>query len=259
MNLAQMLQWDISLFLLIFSRWAGMIMLAPVFTARGVPTMIRLGLTGSITLIMYPLIAAGRPVVPLELLPFAGLLIKEGLVGLVIGFVIYAITAILQGAGQLIDFQMGFTMGNMIDPVYGMQSPLMGNFQLILATMLLLATNAHHVMIAAMVRSYAFVPINVQSLPAQIGFYMDLLTGIFSLSLQIALPVFGALVLGDIGVGLLSKTVPQLNIFSVMFSVKVIFGFVLLYLAMFFFSESVTFLFNKSLFWLNELLRGWSP
>lgn len=105
MSLAQLLQWNLSLFILILSRWAGMIMLAPVFGARGVPGMVRVGLAASITVIMYPLIQATNPEIPFELLPYVALVIKEILVGLVIGFLIYLLTAILQGAGQLIDFK----------------------------------------------------------------------------------------------------------------------------------------------------------
>lgn len=232
-------------------------MLAPVFGARGVPGLVKLGLAVSISLVLYPLILASQPQIPLELLTYIVLVIKEVLVGLVIGFVIYALTAVLEGAGQLIDFQMGFTMGNTLDPVYGMQSPMMGNFQLVLATMLLLATNAHHFLIAAMVKSYAYIPVSPQSLPMGVAFYVKLVGDVFALSVQLALPVFGAMLLADLGVGLLSRTVPQLNIFSIVFGVKVIFGFVLLFLATPLFGESVSHLFNVSMNWVLQLYQGW--
>lgn len=259
MGLAQFLQWNVSLFLLILSRWAGMVMLAPVFGARGVPAMVKLGLAASLSVILYPLIQASGPQIPETLLLYAALVLKEVLVGLVIGFVIYALTAVIEGAGQLIDLQMGFSMGSMIDPVYGVQSPMMGNFQLILATLLLLATNAHHYLIAAMVKSYAYIPINPSALPQGIEFYVHLVTAVFSLSVQLALPVFGALVLTDIGVGLLSRAVPQLNIFTVVFPVKIIFGFVLLFLSVPFFGQSVSHLFNTSMTWVLQLYKGWQP
>ena len=257
LGLADLLQWNLSLFLLILSRWAGMIMLAPVFGARGVPGLVRLGLAASITVLVYPLISAAKPVIPIELLPYVAVVIKEVFVGLVIGFVIYAMTAILQGAGQLIDFQMGFTMGAAIDPVYGVQSPMMGNFQVILATMLLLSTNSHHYLIAAMLKSYAYIPINPSNLPNHFSFYAQLVAHVFSLAIQLAMPVFGALLVSDLGVGLLSRTVPQLNIFSIVFPVKIIFGFIILFLAIPFFGESVTHLFNVNMSWVLELYQGW--
>lgn len=257
MGLAQFLQWNVSLFLLILSRLAGMIMLAPVFGARGVPGMVKLGLAFGLSVILYPLIKASNPAIPETLLLYSALVAKETFIGLVIGFVIYSLTAILQGAGQLIDLQMGFTMGNLIDPVYGMQSPMMGNFQLILATMLLLAANAHHYLIAAMVKSYAYIPVSPTALPQGIDFYVTLVSAVFSLSAQLALPVIGALFIADLGVGLLSRAVPQLNIFTVVFPVKIIFGFVVLFLAMAFFGEAVNHLFNSSMEWVLQLYKGW--
>ena len=257
MGLPELLQWNLSLFLLILCRWTGMIMLAPVFGARGVPGMVKLGFAVSLTVIVYPLISAGKPPIPIELLPYVAVVIKEVLVGLVIGFMVYTLTAVIQGAGQLIDFQMGFTMGAAVDPVYGVQSPMMGNFQMILATMLLLATNSHHYLIAAMVKSYAYIPINPSAMPSNVSFYVQLVTNIFALSIQLALPVFGAIFVSDVGVGLLSRTVPQLNIFSIVFPVKIIFGFVILFLAIPFFGESVTQLFNTNMAWVLELYQGW--
>ncbi len=257
MSLTDLLQWNLSLFLLILSRWTGMIMLAPVFGARGVPGVVKLGLAASLSVIVYPLIFAVKPSIPIELLPYVAVVIKEVLVGLVIGFVIYTMTAVLTGAGQLIDFQMGFTMGAAIDPVYGVQTPMMGNFQMVLATMLLLATNSHHYLIAAMVKSYAYIPINPSTLPSHFTFYAQLLSHVFALAIQIALPVFGALLVSDVGVGLLSRTVPQLNIFSIVFPVKIIFGFIILFLSIPFFGEAVSHLFNVNMSWILELYQGW--
>jgi len=257
LSLSQLLAWNLSLFLLILSRWTGMIMLAPVFGARGVPGVVKLGLAASLSVIVYPLILAAKPSIPVELLPYIALVIKEVLVGLVIGFVIYTMTAVLTGAGQLIDFQMGFTMGAAIDPVYGVQTPMMGNFQMVLATMILLATNSHHYLIVAMVKSYVYIPIIPSSLSSNYLFYVQLVSHVFALAIQLAMPVFGALLVSDIGVGLLSRTVPQLNIFSIVFPVKVIFGFIILYLAISFFGESITHLFNLNMSWVLELYQGW--
>jgi flagellar biosynthetic protein FliR len=255
--LAQLLQWNLSLFILIFARWAGMIILAPVFGARGVPALIKIGIAGSLSIILYPLVSSWQPEIPGEVLLLIALVIKESIIGLVIGFIIYALTAVLQGAGQLIDLQMGFTMGNIIDPVYGMQSPLMGNFQLVVATMLLLATNSHHYLIAAMVKSYTFIPINITTSPEGFVFYVNLAANIFVLSVQIAAPVIGAILLADLGVGLLIRIVPQLNIFSVVFPLKILFGFIVLVLMIPLFGGTISHLFNSSLSWLTQFYQGW--
>ena len=258
MGLDELLQWNISLFVLILARVAGIVMLSPVFGARGVPRLVKLGLAVSFTIIFYPLVAAGNPGIPTDLLPFVALLIKETVIGLVIGFVVYTFTAVLEGAGQLIDIGMGFSMGATLDPVYGTRSSLIGGFQVILATMILLATNAHHYLIAAMIRSYEYIPINTTALPSGASYYVDLVANVFALSIQIALPVFGALILADVGVGLLSRTVPQLNIFAIIFPVKIIFGFALLLISLPLFGESVSHLFKLNMNWVLELYQGWS-
>jgi len=257
MGLSDILQWNLSLFVLIFSRWAGMVMIAPVFGARGVPGMVKLGLAVSVSVVLFPLVILQQPVIPNDLPPFIGILLKEVLVGLALGFIMNLVTAIMQGAGQLIDFQVGFLMGNTVDPINGMQSPMTGRFLMVLTTMLLLATNAHHYIIVAMARSYEFLPINPSAVTYSAEFYIEITARVMALSLQIAMPVFGALFLADVGVGLLSKTVPQLNIFSVIFPVKIIFGMTLLFLMIPYFGESVARVFDISMQWVFELLRGW--
>lgn len=235
-----------------------MVMIAPVFGARGVPGMVKLGFAASLSVVLLPLVLASAPVIPTDLFPLTGIIIKEVLVGLALGFIMNLATAIMQGAGQLIDFQVGFLMGNTVDPINGMQSPMTGSFLMILTTMLLLATNSHHYIIAAMARSYDYLPINPSAIPSGAAFFIDITGKVILLSLQIAMPIFGALFLADIGVGLLSKTVPQLNIFSVIFPVKIIFGIALLFLMIPYFGESVSRIFDTTMQWIFDLLRGWS-
>jgi len=257
LNLSDYLQWNLILFMLIFSRWAGVVMLAPVFGAKGVPAMIRLGLAAGLSVVAYPLIQAQNPMIPNEWIPLIGVLVKEILLGLTMGFIISLLTMAMQGAGQLIDFQLGFMTGNIVDPINGMQSPMTGSFLALLATMLLLATNSHYYIIAAVTRSYEFLPINPSGVNYGAAFFIDITGKVLSLSLQIAMPIFGAILLADVGIGLLAKTVPQLNIFSVIFPVKIIFGLAMLYLMITFFGDTVSRVFDVTMQWFFELLRGW--
>ena len=234
-----------------------MVMIAPVFGAQGVPAMVKLGLAAGLSVVLFPLVQAQTPLIPGDIFPFAGLIIKEVLVGISIGFIISLLTSIMLGAGQLIDFQLGFIMGNTVDPINGLQSPMTGRFLMVIATLLLLATNSHHYMIAALVKSYDYIPISTAAIVDGTAFFIDISAKVIALSLQIALPVYGALVLADIGVGLLTKTVPQLNIFAVIFAVKIIFGIILLYLMITLFGDSVARIFDLTMEWTFELLRGW--
>lgn len=220
--------------------------------------MIKIGLAAGLSIVLFPLVLAHSPEVPTELFPYIAIFIKEAVIGLALGFIMNLITTIMQGAGQMIDFQMGFLIGNTVDPINGMQSPMTGRFLMVVTTMLLLATNSHHYMIAAMVKSYEFLPINPQGLTHSAHFYISVTSKVLMLSLQIAMPVFAALFLADVGVGLLSKTVPQLNIFGVIFPVKIIFGIALLILMIPLFGDTVSRVFDITMQWVFELLRGWS-
>ncbi|MCL1853356.1 MAG: flagellar biosynthetic protein FliR [Peptococcaceae bacterium] len=257
MALLENLQWNVLVFILIFCRWAGMVMLTPVFGARGVPPIIRLVLSLSLSLIVYPILMPA--VTPFDggVPAFTAVVFKETLVGLTFGFILNLITFIMMGAGELIDFQLGFIMGSTIDPLFGNRSFIAGNFLLILTTMILLATNAHHMMIAAMVKSYSYIPINPTHIPDSSAFFVKILGQTILLSLQIAMPIYGALVIANVGVGLLAKVVPQLNLLNLFFPVKIVFGLVMFYLTITLLGGEVSRLVDISFGWLDELFRGW--
>jgi flagellar biosynthetic protein FliR len=236
-----------------------MVMMAPVFGARGVPNLVKLGLTLAFSVVLYPVVVSMAVQIPSDTFLYIGLIVKEVIVGLVIGLVISLLTSVMQVAGELIDYQIGFTLGNTLDPINGMQSPMTGNLLMILTTMILLAINAHHYIIAAMVKSYSYIPINSAILPSGVTFYIQIVGQVISLGAQIAMPIFGALFLADVGVGILSKTVPQLNIFSVIFPIKVIFGLMLLLLTIPYLGITVSNLMDTVMNWLFQLYRGWTP
>jgi len=129
---------------------------------------------------------------------------------------------------------------------------------MVITTMILLSTNAHHYIIAAMVKSYEYIPITPTGVSGGGMYFINITSTVIALSLQIAMPIYGVLFIVNIGVGLLAKTVPQLNMFSVIFPVKIIFGLVLLVLMLPYFGESVSSAFNMTMTWIYELFRGWS-
>ena len=106
---------------------------------------------------MYYTIEA--PVLEIDLAYYL-LIVKEALVGLFIGFVGYMIMSAIQIAGGFIDFQMGFSMANVIDPQTGAQSPLMGQYLYTIALLFLLSTDGHHLLLDGIFYSYQFIPID---------------------------------------------------------------------------------------------------
>ncbi len=160
---------------------------------------------------------------------------KEALVGLLLGLVGYIIMSAIQIAGSFIDFQMGFAIANIIDPQTGAQSPLIGQFFNMLAFLLLLAINGHHMILDGIYYSYQFLPMDQfpsftnDSFPQ---FIITTFTAVFAIAFQMAAPVVATLFLVDLALGITAKTVPQLNIFVVGFPIKIGVSFLVLFTMM---------------------------
>jgi len=182
-------------------------------------------------------------------------LVMELLVGITIGFVIYILFAAVQLAGQLLDMQMGFGMVNVLDPQSGMQVPLMGNFIYLIALMVYLLMNGHHYLLSALVQSYQTVP--VLGMHVNEGF-MSLLIGVtldmFIIAIKISAPVVMALLLTDVSMGFIARTVPQMNVFIVGLPLKIIVGLVVLISVLPVYLWFFSILFNKFLEYLQAIL-----
>ena len=224
-------QWGF--FLLIFVRISGIFMMMPVFSSRNTPAHVKVGFALIITYILFPLVFKNTAVIPDHLLPFLFIVAGELLVGLILGFVSSLIFTAIQMAGQLLDMQIGFGIINMIDPLSGQQAPLIGNFKYILALFTFLATNGHHVLLSALFASFKLIPVTGMLVNIAITeFIVNMIGGLFVLALKISLPVIVALLLTDMALGILARTMPQMNIFVVGVPGKIIIGIFVLSIAL---------------------------
>ena len=222
-------------FLLILCRITAFFVVAPVFATRSIPAQWKIGLASLIAFTVFA--ASGRSTI----MPMDGqyvlLVLRETLVGLLLGFVAQLFFTVVQIAGAVIDIQMGLGIANVIDPMTGAQSPIMGNFKFIVAMLLFLTFNGHHYLIDGIMRSYEWIPLDRESFARIVqggvsDFLVSSLDDVFALSLQMAAPVVVSLFLTDVGLGILAKTAPQFNIFVVGLPVKIIVGFLALAIAL---------------------------
>lgn len=250
--------------LLLFCRITAFMLAAPVFSTRGIPSTWKIGLSAMIAFLAFASIGLREPT-DIDGL-FVLSIVREVLVGVLLGFTAYLFFTAVQIAGSFIDIQMGLGIANVIDPMTGAQSPLIGNFKFILAMLLFLAFNGHHYLIDGFMKSYAWIPLGGE-LFARIRdgvvheFLLRSFANVFALALQMSAPLVVALFLTDIGLGILSKVAPQFNIFVVGVPIKILVGFLLLVLVI----PGFLFLFQdlfRSLFQaLDQLVRiiGTSP
>jgi len=258
LDLYALLQNHIGYFLLIFARISGIFSTAPVFGAMVVPNTAKAGLALMLSLIAAPLLLAQtHPPIPETFLAYALIVVSEFLVGAIIGYVAYLAFYGIQMAGAILDIQIGFGMVNVIDPQFGQSIPLIGNFQYLLALLIFFATNSHHLFLAAVFSTFQIVPlaqaISFSSLALHLA---EIINNVFVIAVKIALPVVVSLFLTEVALGILAKTMPQLNIFVVGIPARIIVGLFVLFLAIPFYIVFLEVLFNGMFSDINRVLEG---
>jgi flagellar biosynthetic protein FliR len=228
-----MLQNQMGFFFLLFIRISGFTVVAPIFSSRNVPAYIKIGFSLAIAYILYPLFYNAQVKIPESIFPYIVVIAEEFVVGLVIGLASAMIFYAIQGAGNILDMQIGFGIVNVFDPLSGQQLPLVGNFKYMLALIVFLATNGHHVLLTALVESFKLVPVTGVVFHTELaGIFVDMVVELFVIALKISLPVLVALLLTDMALGVLARTMPQMNVFVVGLPGKIIVGIFVLSLAL---------------------------
>jgi flagellar biosynthetic protein FliR len=211
-------------------RVGGVVMLAPLLGAMYVPRRIRLAMALVLSLALLPV--AGPPPA-LDPLSGEGLLAitQELIVGLAIGFVLRVATEAALLAGQLISTGMGLSFATVVDPQNG-GMPLLGRFYIVVASLLLLATNAHLSLIALLAQSFSAVPIGSGGLgPADARVIADFGAVMFAGAVQLALPSVIAILMVNVAFGVISRAAPTLNLFAVGFPITILLGLFILVLS----------------------------
>lgn len=220
---------DFPVFLLIFIRVTSFFATVPLFSYRNIPTSHKVGLGFFLSYIMF--LTLDYPSLAIDETYFM-LIIKEILVGLLIGLIAFMVMSAIQIAGGFIDFQMGFAIANVIDPQTGAQSPIIGQYLYTFALLLMLVVDAHHLLLDGIFYSYQIIPLEQPWLPLGserlVEFIASTFNAMFIIAFQMAIPVVGCLFLVDVALGITAKTVPQLNIFVVGLPVKILVSFFLL-------------------------------
>lgn len=219
---------SIPIFLLVLVRVLAFFVTLPLFSYRTIPNQFKIGLAFFLAFIMFYHIDFSHVNLG-EFYIF--LLLKEVMVGLLIGLIAYIIIAAIQIAGGFIDFQMGFAIANVMDPQTGAQSPLTGQYFYIIALLFLLSVDGHHLLIDGIYYSYELVPID-HFIPfhdgGMIEFVVNTFNKMFLIAFQMAIPIVGCLFLVDVALGIIARTVPQLNVFVVGLPIKILVSFIVI-------------------------------
>src|SRR5262245_7555418 len=214
-------------FLLVLARLGGLVAVAPVLGHALVPVRIRAGLAAVLAATLTPLVAPAPA--PASLPALIGLVAVEGAIGVVIGLVAQLILAGVQLGGQLAGIQMGFGIVNLIDPQTHAQVSVIAEWEHLLAILVFLVLDVHHLLLRALLGSFQVAPPGaVVMTGASLRGAVAMASDLFVVGVRVAAPVLIALLLTNGALGVLARTVPQLNVFVVGFPLNVGVGLVVL-------------------------------
>ncbi|MEA4924151.1 MAG: flagellar biosynthetic protein FliR [Syntrophomonadaceae bacterium] len=205
---------------LVLARIASFMSLAPFFSIKHTPNLLKVGLAVFVTLLLLPTLPTMADI-PMDLISYAILIIKEVVVGLILGYTaVLTFTAIRIG-GELIDSQMGFAMAAIVDPQNNTSITLVAEFMYMLQILLFLAVDGHHRLLMAISYSYTLIPVagavfKTTFVTAVLQMFIEM----FSLGIRMAAPFIVAFLVCDIALGIMARTVPQLNVFLLSFPLK---------------------------------------
>lgn len=216
---------------LVFTRIGVMVMAMPILGETTIPVRVRFTLAFLIALSLYPVVAGGLPAIPANPFGLVTVLGAEVLIGVFIGGAAHLVMSTLHLAGSIIAFQGGLALAQGFDPTQGTQSAIMGTFLNLLGITLIFATGLHHVLLAAMVASFQQFPAG--EFPAAGDFAAlatDIIAAAFTLAVQIAAPFLVYGLIFYLGVGLLSRLMPQLQVFFIAMPLNIMLSFLILML-----------------------------
>ena len=215
-------------FVLVIARLVPLFVLAPLFSSKMIPVRVRGIVAVALAMGLTPLAVRGNEV-PVDPMAIGSLLAKELLVGLTFAFVIGMLFAALGVAGALLDTLVGFSFGATVDPISGNQgSAVLAQLYSLVGVMVFIAIGGDALVIRGLAETYDLVPLlEYPVLSAMVDGATGAFVTIFSSALQVAAPVVLALVLTDAAFGLITRVVPQLNVFAVGLPAKVLVSIIL--------------------------------
>lgn len=210
---------------LLFCRLGAIVMLIPGIGEGFIPPRIRLSFAFVMALCLFPVIAPNIPPVPALVSGVAGAVIKEILVGLLIGAIMRLFMTSLMAAGEIISIQTTLAFSQTANPTQAQPSTTLSTFLGLLGVVLIMSTNLHHLFIGAIVKSYTLFPFTK---PVMVGDAAQLaiqtVSQSFALGLQLAAPVVVFSIIFNVAVGLVGRVMPQFQVFFVASPLMVLFG-----------------------------------
>lgn len=228
---------DVVAFVLVLMRAAGIFLSSPIFASRNIPARVKAAWTLLIAFLIFPVVDYRPELLPGPGIPLGIAVVREMLIGLSLGLGASLIFTGIQLAGQIADIQMGLGMVNIIDPITSTQISVMGQYYYLVATLVFMSVNGHHLLLRAIVDSFSVIPLGQAHFSIALGTkMMALFSQIFFIAFRVGAPVIAALFITNMALGVIARTVPQMNVFIVGMPLNLGVGFLISAISMSFFA-----------------------
>lgn len=249
--------WEV--FLLILVRIASFVYTAPFFNTANTPQRVKVAFSFFLSVIVFTLIP-DRTLVYSGIIDYATMVIKESVVGLLLGFACNISIQSLTFAGHIVDVNIGLSMATEYDPTLKQQTSVSGSLYYYVVFLILLASGLYQFLISAIVETYTIIPVN--GITVNLSLYdsvLQLVVNYFVIGFRVALPVFISLMIVNCVLGILSKIASQLNMFAVGMQIKLIVGFLIMFITVSMLPSAASFIFQNIKTAIKTVAGGLTP
>ena len=216
---------EVEFFLLILVRVGVVLFLFPFFSSRLIPLPCKAGLCLLFTAVFFPVVDLGDTRLPASGLGVFRLLLSELAVGMILGLMVQVFFEAVRMMGELVGFQTGFAITNILDPQSGIQVSILANMAYLVALVLFLSLDGHHVFIRVLKESYEVLPVGAFTLKGEaLMEWMGKFGEMFVLSVKMGAPAIVGLLFLKAALGLVTKAIPQMNVMIVAFPLQIVVG-----------------------------------
>lgn len=245
-------------FLLIVIRITTFIYSAPFFNMGNTPARVKIGLGIFVSYLIYQVLLPVEPLQYDNILGYSVLVLKEAMVGLIIGFGANICMSVVNFTGNIIDMETGMAMATLFDPQTNQETSISGVLYQYAMSLMLIVSGMYQYLLKAIVETYTLIPINgavfdrehlLNSVTKFMGNYL-------TIGFRICLPVFCAMILLNAILGIMAKVSPQMNMFAVGMQLKVLVGLGILFLAVSMLPNAADFIFTQMKVIVVDFVEG---
>lgn len=248
---------ELAVFLSILLRLSIVLFMLPFFNTTELPSVVKALTVVALSAMLFPFIKRSIQPMPLELASIISVIIGELIYGIFFTVSMQAIFCAFQLAGELIGFEMGFGFAQAADPQSGARFSVVAVYAQMVATLIFFSINGHHVVLKILVESFKVLPVGSFTVDSRVFSKMLFISGtMFVLAMKLAAPVLAVLMLTQIGLGLMSKFAPQVNILATGFPLTITVGFLFFGMTLVYWGGVGTESFNRLFHFLGNLTNS---